>query len=89
MSSRLRKRRCAVPPGVEINETEEIVIGNRAAIILDFESDTDLGRFRLIRLYTVDEKTSWIVTCTVSIGPPAPEDIETCNFVVRTFRILE
>ena len=80
-------------PSTKINRTAHVVVDGRPSIISDSEfelSDLFEGeneKQRDIQLVTIQGKTAWIVTC--SIPKEALEIVETCDALVRTFRILQ
>ena len=75
------------------NSQLRMVVGGRAAIILDSEYDisevvqSQTGTTRNIQLYTVENKVGWFVNC--AFATEAFQQIsETCDAILRTFRIL-
>ena len=86
----------ALLPGLIVHSQTNLLIGTREAILKDAEFDASVfqpdatGKVRNISLGIVDGRVAWDVTCTVSINSPASaEDLQTCNAVVRSFRILQ
>ena len=82
--------------GYKVHSLTKVLVGNREAIVSDSEADTSVyepgakGKTRTIKLTTADGKVGWVVTCGVSIDlPPSTEDLQTCDAVVRSFRILQ
>ena len=78
----------------KMNGQSRVVVGERAAMISDSEFDlSELGRgqtgtLRAIQLTSVQGKVGWTVTC--SFPTAAFQQIgETCDSLVRTFRILQ
>ena len=82
--------------GYSVHSTTKTLVSNRDVLIQDWEADASAfdssakGKTRFIQLFAFDGKVGWVVTCTVSIGTAVPaEDLQTCNAVVRNFRILQ
>ena len=65
-------------------------VGERPVVIADLVFDVNSSeRARMVMLVAISERGSWIIACAVSIGQPAtPEDLETCNTVLRSLRIF-
>ena len=80
-------------PSWKMNEQTQVFVGERAAIIEDSEFDRSdvskdqTGTQRSIKLITVNGKAAWTVVC--AFPKEAFQQIsETCDAIVRTFRIL-
>ena len=83
-------------PGYKTLTRTSTIMGHTEAIIEDTEFDYSFfeagaeGKVRQISLSAVNGRVGWVVTCTASIGSaPTTEVLETCNAVVRTFRLLQ
>ena len=82
--------------GAEVHGLNRVQIGDREAIVVEGEfpafniEPNALGYVRNVSLTAVDEEVGWGVTCTISIGLlVSKEDLQTCRWVVRSFRILQ
>ena len=75
------------------NSQSRVVVGERGVVIMDSEydlSDFAQGQMktrRNIHLITVQGKVGWSVKC--SFSAEAFQHTETCDAIVRTFRILQ
>ena len=79
-------------PSWKTNSQSRVVVGERGVVIMDSEYDPSdfaqgQGERRNIHLYTVQGKVGWSVKC--SFPAEAFEHTETCDGIVRTFRILQ
>ena len=80
--------------GFELYSQASAIVGGRDARIVDAEYDLSSfdaeaqGRVRGVQLYMVDGKVAWAVACG-AIAPLSEEYLQTCDAVVRSFRILQ
>jgi hypothetical protein len=79
--------------GYEVHQHASLLIGDMLSMKSDYEYDLSTyvpgasGKLRVILLIMVDGKVGWSVSCTLE--PQAvEEDLETCDAVVRSFRLL-
>lgn len=76
-----------------VHKQGRVLLGRTEAMVSDAEFDPSfLGaglpdKGRAITLVTVDRGIGWIVTCTVRIPTP-DDDLQTCDALVRSLRIL-
>jgi len=77
--------------GFKVLDVFQVLVGNTDGLIMHAEFDIssfatgEVGKIRNIALLVVDGMIGWVVTCTLD----STEDLETCDAVVRTFKILQ
>ena len=71
-----------------------MLLGRTEAIVYDVEFDPSSfmvagspSKGRAVSLVAVDRAIGWTVTCTVKV-PTRDDDLQTCDAVARSFRVL-
>ena len=82
--------------GFKVSSRAYVLTENGESAISETEYDISnltpvaQGKIYNINLVTLGGRVAWVVTCTLSAATmPSQEDLQTCNTVVRSFRILE
>ena len=77
-----------------VHKQAKVLLGRTEAIVYDVEFDPSSfmvagspSKGRAISLVAVDRAIGWTVTCTVKV-PTRDDDLQTCDAVARSFRVL-
>ena len=80
--------------GYSLNAENRVILGDKESMIVDYEFNASSvisgapGKIRLIQSVTIDGAVGWSVACGVS-SPVSQAQLQTCDAVVRSFRILQ
>ncbi len=87
MVDQVAKQHVASIKGLSPLSQRKAIVGGREAVIIDSEGKAFGLELQRVLLFVLDEKQVWNVTCGTSVErfPPVQE---TCNQVVRSFKIL-
>lgn len=79
---------------LKINGQTNVVVGGRKGVILDSVIDSseffkdETGTMRTLQLIIIDGSVGWLIGCSM-IDSDSPAFLQTCEDVIRSFRILE
>ena len=79
--------------GYTVRRESSILVGGKEAVMVDVEVpwasygfDAE-GIQRLLQVMATEGKTAWVVSCSME-APPSAGESQTCEAVVRSFRLL-
>ena len=79
--------------GYKVRSRTGVLVAGREAIMAELEYDfpssaSGSGKWSSIQTVMVDGTRGWAISCGVA-APASAEDLQTCNTVVRSFRLLQ